>query len=68
MVSRFCIVYLGSRDNDSPLDIKVVDGGSLDTAIRSARTRVEHLAFAGTAPSGFAIENTEGDELFRWYR
>jgi hypothetical protein len=68
----FCVVYLGSRHTDHQLDVRVLGSDSLEFAIRTARSRVENMAFAGAndaqAPVGFVIENSEGDELFRWYR
>jgi hypothetical protein len=71
MVKGFCIVYLGSRDSDSPLEVRVCRTDSIDVAIRTARTTVQNMAFAGMAggrgPIGFVIENSEGDELHRWY-
>jgi hypothetical protein len=64
-------VYLGSRDSDSPLEVRVCRTDSIDVAIRTARTTVQNMAFAGMAggrgPIGFVIENSEGDELHRWY-
>jgi hypothetical protein len=71
MVRGFCIVYLGSRDSDTPLEIRVCRTDSMEVAIRTAKSTVENLAFAGMAggrgPVGFVIENSEGDELHRWY-
>jgi len=71
MVRGFCIVYLGSRDSDSPIEVRVCRSDSIDVAIRTARSMVENMAFAGLgggrAPVGFVIENPEGDELYRWY-
>ncbi len=72
MGKGYCVVYLGSQRDDSPLHVKMVSSGSLEAAIRSARSNIENQAFAslpaGHVPAGFMIENTEGDELFRWYR
>jgi hypothetical protein len=71
MVRGYCIVYLGSRDSDSPIEVRVCRTDSIDVAIRTARSMVENMAFAGAgggrAPVGFVIENPEGDELHRWY-
>jgi hypothetical protein len=71
MVRGFCIVYLGSRDSDAPIEVRVCRSDAIDVAIRTARSTVENIAFAGMAggraPVGFVIENSEGDELYRWY-
>jgi hypothetical protein len=71
MVSGFCIVYLGSRDSDTPLEVRVCRTDSVDVAIRTARTTVQNMAFAGvtggSGPIGFVVENSDGDELHRWY-
>ena len=68
----YCVVYLASRDFDSQLEVKVLGTESLEFANRTARSKVENMAFAGVddrrAPVGFVIENSEGDELYRWYR
>jgi hypothetical protein len=67
----FTIVFLASRDGDSPQSIQISTAHSLDLAIKSARFEVENFAHsgapAGTGPIGFVVENTEGDELHRWY-
>jgi hypothetical protein len=72
MARGFCIVYLAGRDSDTPLEIKMLGSDSLDFAIRTARSKVENMAFAGAAagraPAGFVIEDSEGHELHRWYR
>jgi len=72
MTKGLCVVYLRSRDCDDQMEVKVVGCTSLDNAIALARARVENLAFAGLdigrVPVGFMIENSEGDELFRWFR
>jgi hypothetical protein len=71
MVRGFCIVYLASRDSDTPIEVRVCRTESIDVAIKNARSTVENMAFAGLAggrvPIGFVIENSEGDELYRWY-
>jgi hypothetical protein len=71
-ISRgLCIVYVGSRDSDQPVDMQIAPTASLETAARTARSKVEMMAFASTRaeqrPIGFVIENGEGDELYRWY-
>lgn len=71
MAKGLCIIYVASRDNDSPIELRVCPSDSLDTAIRMARAKVSEFAFAGVAsgrtPAGFIIENAQGDELHRWY-
>jgi hypothetical protein len=72
MVKGFCAVYLASRHSDIQMDVKVLGSETLESAIRIARSKVENMVFAGAGagmvPVGFVIENSEGDELFRWYR
>jgi hypothetical protein len=67
----FTVVFLAGRHSDSPFAIEVSPATSMDAATRSARFTVENFAHSGapegTGPIGFLIENTQGDELHRWY-
>ena len=67
----FTIVFLASRESDSPVAMEATTTTSLDLATKSARFTVENFAHsgapAGTGPIGFLIENVQGDVLHRWY-
>jgi len=64
------VVYLSSRSDDTPLEMKQVHG-PLDSAARTARLKIESYALsefhAKTAPDGFLVENEDGFEVHRWY-
>ncbi len=71
MANGLCIVYLASQERDEVVEVQVAPNASLEAAARTARGKVEMLAFASARPErrpvGFMIENGEGDELYRWY-
>ena len=67
----FTVLYLADRASEEPMEIQVLNGRPLETVIRTARQKVELFDAANTrakkGPIGFAVENTDGDELYRWY-
>jgi len=67
----FMILYLGQRGGDDVVEMRRQAASSLDQAITTATNAVRNMSYArgkGHAmPVGFAIENTDGTELYRWY-
>lgn len=71
--ANLCIVYLAEPDKDDALEINVMPSNNLERAIAMARERIAALEFAAAraadpVPAGFAIENSQGDEIYRWLR
>jgi hypothetical protein len=67
----FVVIFVASRESDTPLEVEAPTANSLDLVIKAARSKVENYAFSGkpsaTDPIGFVVENNQGDELHRWY-